>query len=233
MSIQSVERYQMAQVFNRRTNKIVRLSIFVGIPLVLILLSSAWWYYTRSDWIRDVGPANAKVQPGGGFSHQLHVGGLKMDCRYCHTGVELSSSANIPPIETCMGCHSQVLTKSTKLEFIRSSYETDVSVQWNKVHDLPKFVYFNHSIHVAKGVGCSTCHGNLATMPVVYKTQALYMSWCLNCHRNPEQFLRPESEIFNPAWQPPADQIAQGLILKQKYNIRSKLQLTNCSICHR
>jgi hypothetical protein len=132
-----------------------------------------------------------------------------------------------------MGCHSQVLTKSTKLEFIRSSYAKDVPVQWNLVHDVPKFVYFNHSIHVAKGVGCSTCHGNLATMPVVYKTQALYMSWCLNCHRNPEQFLRPKSEIFNPAWQPPADQIAQGLILKQQYNIRSKLQLTNCSICHR
>lgn len=223
----------MAQVFTRRANKIARLSIFVGIPIVFALLCTAWWYYTRSNWIRDVGPAHAVVQPGGGYSHQLHVGGLKMDCRYCHTSVEVSSSANIPPTETCMGCHSQVLPNSPKLEFIRTSYAENKPVQWNKVHDLPKFVYFNHSIHVANGVGCSTCHGNIATMAVVYKSEALYMNWCLNCHRNPEQYLRPQSEIYNTAWQPPADQIAQGLKLKEQYGIRSSYQLTNCSICHR
>jgi hypothetical protein len=223
----------MSQVFNRRANTIARLSIFVGVPVVLILLSAVWWYYTRSDWVRDVGPAHAVVQPGGGFSHQLHVGGLKMDCRYCHNSVEISSSANIPSTETCMSCHSQVLHESPKLEFVRSSYVNDEPIQWNKVHDLPKFVYFNHSIHVAKGVGCSSCHGNIATMPVVYKTQALYMSWCLDCHRAPEQFLRPQSEIFNTAWTPPADQIEKGLKLKEEYGIRDSLQLTNCSICHR
>ena len=229
----------MAQVFNRRTNTIVRLGIFVGVPVILALLSATWWYYTRSDWVRDVGVAHAKVQPAGnipgagGYSHQLHVGGLKLDCRYCHTGVEISSNANIPPTETCMGCHSQILPQSTKLEYIRDSYEKDEPVQWNKVNDLPKFVYFNHSIHVAKGVGCSTCHGNIASMAVVYKTEALYMSWCLNCHRAPEKFLRPQSEIFNTAWTPPADQIAQGLKLKKDLNIRTSSQLTNCSICHR
>jgi hypothetical protein len=116
---------------------------------------------------------------------------------------------------------------------VRSRYVNDEPIQWNKVHDLPKFVYFNHSIHVAKGVGCSSCHGNIATMPVVYKTQALYMSWCLDCHRAPEQFLRPQSEIFNTAWTPPADQIEKGLKLKEEYGIRDSLQLTNCSICHR
>jgi hypothetical protein len=218
----------MANIFPRYTNWLP-IKILVCLTVVAASVVSGMAYYFTPKYTR-VG--YQPTQPVA-FDHSLHVNQLGMDCRYCHTGVELSSSANIPPIETCMGCHSQVLSKSTKLEFIRSSYTEDVPVQWNLVHDVPKFVYFNHSIHVAKGVGCSTCHGNLATMPVVYKTQALYMSWCLNCHRNPEQFLRPESEIYNPAWQPPADQIAQGLILKQKYNIRSKLQLTNCSICHR
>jgi hypothetical protein len=157
-----------------------------------------------------------------------------MDCRYCHTAVEISSSANIPPTETCMGCHSQVLPQSPKLEFIRTSYAENKPVQWNKVHDLPKFVYFNHSIHVDKGVGCSTCHGNIATMAVVYKTEALYMNWCLNCHRNPEQFLRPcslKSSIRLGSRL--RIQIAQGLKLKEQYGIRSSYQLTNCSICHR
>ena len=230
----SVERDQMAQVFTRRANKIARLSIFVGIPIVFALLCTAWWYYTRSNWIRDVGPAHAVVQPGGGYSHQLHVGGLKMDCRYCHTSVEVSSFANIPPTETCMGCHSQVLPQSPKLEFIRSSYAENKPVQWNKVHDLPKFVYFNHSIHVAKGIGCASCHGDVANMPAVYQQNTLQMEWCLSCHRNPTPNIRPSSEIFNTAWNPAditADQ--QKEVDGKIKTLRSTQLLTSCSTCHR
>jgi hypothetical protein len=171
-------------------------------------------------------------QPGGGFNHQLHVA-LGMDCRYCHTAVEVAAHSNIPPTETCMGCHSQIISRSEKVAFIWQSWETGTSIQWNKVHDLPAFVYFNHSIHVAKGVGCSTCHGRIDQMRVVYKTQPLFMSWCLDCHRNPEKYVRPREEIFNMAWTPPANQLEVGRRLVQEYNIRSSWELTNCAICHR
>jgi hypothetical protein len=220
----------MAQIFDRRANTLVRLTLFVGVPLVLAILGGIWYLFGWSDWHRDVGVPVA--QPGGGFNHQLHVG-LKLDCRYCHNAVEVSSSANVPSTETCMGCHSQILTKSEKLAFVRESWETNTPIQWNRVHDLPKFVYFNHSLHVAKGVGCSTCHGNIAAMPVVAKSKALFMSWCLDCHRNPEQYVRPRDQIYNTAWTPPADQLEQGKKLVEEYRIRSADQLTNCAICHR
>ncbi|NWG22474.1 MAG: cytochrome c3 family protein [Chloroflexi bacterium] len=220
----------MAQIFDRRANTLARLSIFAGIPLLIAILGGLWWLFGWSDWHRDVGVAIA--QPGGGYNHQLHIG-LRMDCRYCHTSVEVSSSANIPPTETCMGCHSQIISRSEKVAFIWQSWESGIPIQWNKVHDLPKFVYFNHSIHVAKGVGCSTCHGRIDQMRVVYKTQPLFMSWCLDCHRNPEKYVRPREEVFNMAWTPPPDQLAQGQRLVQEYNIRSSWELTNCAICHR
>ncbi len=222
----------MAQIFDRRVNTVARLILFVGIPLILALAGGAWWYFTRSDWVRDVGVANAKVQPGGGFNHQLHVG-LKLDCRYCHTGVEISNYATVPPTETCMACHSQILTTSAKLAFVRDSYANDTPIQWNRVHDVPEFVYFNHSIHVAKGVGCSTCHGRIDQMQVVYKAQPMYMSWCLGCHREPEKFIRPKDQVTNMAWEVPANQVEQGLKLKQEYGIRTSYELTRCSICHR
>lgn len=231
---------QTTQIFGRSVNRIAKLMIFAGVPMALGVLSLVWYMFGWSDWHRDVG--KEVPQPGGGFSHVLHVN-QKIDCRYCHTSVEVSSSANIPPTETCMGCHSQVLSQSAKLQFVRDSWATGVPIQWNKVHDLPKFVYFNHSIHVSKGVGCSTCHGNLAKMNVVYKTQALYMGWCLDCHRDPAQYLRPQEEIYNPAWVPPADQPVRGRQLLIEYGIEQyqsetgsgqKInRLTNCSICHR
>jgi hypothetical protein len=221
----------MAQIFDRRANTIAKMSILVGLPLLLALASGAWWYYTRSDWVRDVGIE--VEQPGGGYNHQLHVGGFKLDCRYCHNAVEVSSSANIPPTETCMGCHSQVLTKSEKLAFVRNSFTTNTPIQWNKVHNVPDFVYFNHSIHVNKGVGCSTCHGRIDQMKVVYKAQPMYMSWCLDCHRAPEKYIRPKDQVFNMAWQAPPDQLSQGLRLKDEYKIRDGIALTKCSTCHR
>jgi hypothetical protein len=221
----------MAQIFDRRANTIAKTAILVGLPLLLALASGAWWYYTRSDWVRDV---NIPItQPGGGYNHLLHVSGFKLDCRYCHNAVEISNSANIPPTETCMGCHSQILTTSPKLAFIRDSYLNNTPIQWNKVHNIPDFVYFNHSIHVNKGVGCSTCHGRIDQMTVVFKAQPMYMAWCLDCHRAPEKFIRPQDQIVNMAWTPPPDQIAQGLRLKDEYKIRDAIALTKCSICHR
>ncbi len=229
-----------AQVFSRSANTLTKLVIFVGLPIVLAILGGVWWYFGWSPQHRDVGVAIA--QPGGGFNHQLHAGGLKMDCRYCHTSVEISSSANIPPTETCMGCHSQILTKSAKLAFVRDSYANNTPIQWNKVHDLPKFVYFNHGIHVTNGVGCSTCHGNIRKAAVVAKSQPLFMSWCLDCHRNPAPNLRPQSEIYNTEWVAPADQATKGPELLKQYGIQlyemsekdgqSINRLTNCAICH-
>jgi NAD-dependent SIR2 family protein deacetylase len=166
------------------------------------------------------------------YSHQLHVGGLQMQCQYCHTYVEQGASASIPPIETCMSCHSQIAVDRPTLQPIRDSYANNIPVQWNKVYNVPGFVYFNHSIHVAKGVGCSTCHGNVANQAVVAKEQAMYMSWCLDCHRAPEKYVRPQSEIYNMTWTPPANQLEIGTQLVQEYNIQ-KQQLANCGICHR
>lgn len=230
-----------AQVFDRRANTVAKLTILVGVPLVLVILGVVWYMFGWSDWHRQVGVPVA--QPGGGFNHQIHAGGLRMDCRYCHTAVEVSYSANVPPTETCMGCHTQILSRSEKLAFVRDSYANNVNIQWNRVTDLPKFVYFNHSIHVDNGVGCSTCHGNIRAMPVVYKAEPLFMSWCLDCHRNPAQYLRPRDQIYNTEWTPPADQLQQGQRLLDEYGIQlyesetvsgQKInRLTNCSICHR
>jgi len=219
----------MAQLFKRSANYLAKASLV----LVILLGGLAFIVYTqvaRSSYL--TGQYQEKMQPVQ-FSHKHHVGDDGIDCRYCHTAVETSSSAGMPSTQTCMACHSQVWSDSEYLKIVRDSWDNKKPIPWVRVHDLPEYTYFNHSIHVAKGVGCSTCHGNIAAMPVVYKQEALYMSWCLNCHRNPEQFLRPQSEIYNTAWQPPADQIAQGLKLKEEYGIRTSFQLTNCSICHR
>src|SRR5262249_49840026 len=146
--------------------------------------------------------------------------------------VENSSFAGLPPTKTCMTCHSQVWTNAQMLEPVRSSYATGEPLKWTRVHDLPDYVFFNHSIHVAKGVGCSTCHGEVDKMPLMWKTQSLQMEWCLQCHREPEKFLRPREEIFNMRWKPPSDQIEQGKLLLDKYHV-NKEQLINCSVCHR
>jgi len=165
------------------------------------------------------------------FSHALHVS-LKIDCQYCHSSVTTSASAGIPPTQTCMTCHSQVRIDSPVLAPVRDSYATGKPIQWNRVHDLGDFVYFNHSIHVAKGVGCSTCHGQVSQMNQITQVAPLTMGWCIDCHRAPEQYLRPQAEIFNTDWVPPADQLAQGQQLVQANHIEVS-KLTNCTICHR
>ena len=139
------------------------------------------------------------------FSHAHHVGGIGIDCRYCHTSVEESAFANIPPTKTCMNCHSQIWTNAPILEPVRASFRDNTPLQWTRVHDLPDFVYFNHSIHVRKGVGCATCHGRVDKMPLMYQDAPLTMKWCLDCHRNPAKYVRPRDQVFNMAWERPAD----------------------------
>jgi hypothetical protein len=164
------------------------------------------------------------------FSHERHVGGNGLDCRYCHTSVETSAVAGIPSTKICMNCHSQILATSSYMEPVRASFGTDQSLQWVKVHDLPDFVYFNHSIHVNKGVGCTTCHGQVDEMPLMWTVTTLQMEWCLDCHRNPENYVRPRGAVFRVDYQPPADQVSLGRKLVQDYQIR---KLTSCSTCHR
>ena len=181
----------------------------------------------RSGYVTQAGVPREQPVP---FSHQHHVGGIGLDCRYCHTTVETAAFANIPPTKTCMNCHSQIWSTSPTLEPVRDSFRTDKSIQWTRVHDLPDFAYFNHSIHVNKGVGCSTCHGQVDRMPLVWQHASLQMEWCLECHRHPEKYVRPRDQVFNMAYEPPPDQIALGRALVKEYKI---LSLTHCSTCHR
>jgi hypothetical protein len=218
----------MAQIFGPIANPISRLSVYGAFgALALFVVGMA--IYSRSPYPAFIHSSPDQPVP---FSHQLHAGGLKIDCRYCHSGVEVSASAGVPPTQTCMTCHSQIKTDSAALAPVRESFESGVPVAWNRVHDLADFAYFNHSIHIAKGVGCSTCHGNIAEMAKVEQVQPLTMGWCLQCHRNPEQYLRPPESIYDTTWQPPPNQAEQGAALLTSYNIKVG-KLTNCSICHR
>jgi hypothetical protein len=158
------------------------------------------------------------------------VGDVGLDCRYCHTSVETSGFANIPPTKTCMNCHSQIWSASPTLEPVRDSFRTDRSIAWTRVHDLPDFAYFNHSIHVNKGVGCETCHGRVDKMPLTWQKASLQMEWCLDCHRHPEQYVRPREEVFTMGYEPPVEQEELGRRLVKEYKIQS---LTSCSTCHR
>jgi hypothetical protein len=163
------------------------------------------------------------------FSHKHHVNALGIDCRYCHTSVEVSAFAGIPPTKTCMNCHFQIWADSPMLEPVRESYRTGQAIPWTRVHDLPDFAYFNHSIHVNKGIGCVTCHGRVDLMPLTWRQHSLNMEWCLECHREPERFVRPRQYVFSMTWQPEEDQIALGERLVQEYHIQ---KLTSCSVCH-
>ena len=216
----------MAQVFHRSTNTLSKVSLFgaaflAALALYVILEVNRSGYVTRAGEVRD--------QPIP-FSHQHHVGGLGLDCRYCHTSVEVSASAGLPPTRTCMNCHSQIWSQSPMLEPVRASFRTGESIRWVRVHDLPDFAYFNHSAHVNRGVGCTTCHGPVDRMPLMYQEKSLQMEWCLDCHRQPQKYVRPQSEVFNPRWIPPADQLAQGRKIVAERNIKPR---TSCNTCHR
>ena len=216
----------MSQIFHRQTNTYSRLSLLAVVAFALTLggavalLHTSGWNTRQSDFIEQ------PVQ----FSHAHHVGGMGIDCRYCHTSVEESAFANIPPTKTCMNCHSQIWTTAPILEPVRASFRTGRSIQWTRVHDLPDFVYFNPSIHVNKGVGCTTCHGQVDRMPLMWQEESLQMEWCLNCHRNPERFVRPRDAVFSVDYQAPANQQDVGKRLVAEYHIQ---RLTSCSTCHR
>lgn len=168
------------------------------------------------------------------FSHEHHVRGLGIDCRYCHTSAEQSPFAGLPPTRTCMSCHGQIWTNAAMLEPVRESWATGRPIEWNRVHELPDYVYFNHAAHVNKGVGCGTCHGPVQTMPLMYQWSPLTMQWCLDCHRAPEKYLRPREEVWNMEYQvSEAEQRRIGNELKQRYGVRSRTAMESCSTCHR
>ena len=201
--------------------------------LAVVLAGVAFLVYTqvaRSSYL--TGRYLEKQQPVQ-FSHKHHVGDDGIDCRYCHQTVETTASAGMPSTQTCMNCHSQIWSDSPYLEPVRASFRDNKPIEWERVHDLPEFTYFNHSIHVAKGVGCSTCHGQIDNMPAVFQENTLQMEWCIECHRNPESRIRPKSEIFNMQWQDNDLDANERKQLKADYKIRSKELMTSCSTCHR
>lgn len=219
----------MAKVFHRSTNTLARVSIF---GFIFLLAGLSWVTITigRSSYLTDVGVAQKQPVP---FSHEHHVSGLGIDCRYCHTQVEKSAFAGIPATQVCMNCHSQIWSDSPMLEPVRASFRTGTPLEWTRVHNLPQFAYFNHSIHVHQGIGCSSCHGAIDQMPLTFAENPMYMEWCLECHRNVAKYIRPREEVFNMKWRPPRDQLAQGEKLIQQYHVKDVRSLTVCSTCHR
>jgi hypothetical protein len=218
----------MAQVFHPAFNTIAKGTIF-GAVVIVGLLGYIENVVDRSPYQTDEGIARNQPVP---FSHEHHVRGLGLDCRFCHTTVETSRFAGIPPTKICMTCHSKIWTDAPMLEPVRASWRENRSLSWTRVHNLPDFVYFNHSIHIAKGVGCSTCHGPIDHMPLTYQFASLQMRWCLDCHRDPAQYLRPKDKVFDMTWVPPPDQHDQGEKLEQAAHVKVG-QLTNCYVCHR
>lgn len=221
----------MAQIFGKSSNSIARVSllaVFFGFFGFWGLVYAVY----LSPYTTDVAVPRQQQVP---FSHQHHVSGLGIDCRYCHNSVETSSFAGIPPTHTCMSCHSQVWTDTPMLAPVRQSLAAQKPLVWNRVNQLPDFVFFNHSIHVQKGIGCSTCHGRVDQMPLTQKAQSLYMRWCLDCHEAPERQLRPKDQIFNMSWEPPDDQAIRGRQLLKEYQISAErlAQLRDCGMCHR
>jgi hypothetical protein len=216
----------MPQIFRRSANTLSKLSLAGLLILVGGLIFTAI-LLARSNYVTR---AHEFVEQPVQFSHRHHVKDDGIDCRYCHTSVETSAFAGIPPTKTCMNCHSQIWSQAPILEPIRASFREDRPVRWIRVHDLPDFVYFNHSIHVKKGMGCETCHGRIDNMPLTLQENTLQMEWCVNCHRNPENYVRPRSEIYTMGYKPPVPQSVIGAQLVKEYGIRGN---TSCSTCHR
>jgi len=219
----------MSQIFHPSTNTIARVSIFGAVFFVAFV----GWLAMALDRAPATTREHLVFEQPVPFSHKHHVTDDGIDCRYCHTSVEKSAFAGIPPTATCMNCHSVLFTDAPILEPVRASFRENRPLQWTRVHDLPDFVYFNHSIHVAKGVGCSTCHGRVDRMALMYQEASLQMTWCLNCHRHPDQYIRPKSEVFNMAYERPASDPRLGERLVKEYKIADVRQLTSCSTCHR
>ncbi len=222
----------MPQIFHHSTNTLAKLSIFGAI---FILLAAMWVLAEINRSSYNTGQFIERQQPVQ-FSHKHHTGDDGIDCRYCHTSVETSASAGMPSTQTCMNCHSQIWADSPYLEPVRESAKTGVPIEWTRVHDLPDYAYFNHSIHVAKGVGCASCHGQVDEMPLMYQASSLQMEWCLECHREPEKFIRPKDKIFDMKWRlqnKSDEQLAEAIRWKEEYKILDTKTMTSCSTCHR
>lgn len=216
----------MAQIFPRSFNAVSKLSI-LALLFLAVAGGAALMEMNMSSYVTRV---NVPLEQPVPFSHSHHVGDIGIDCRYCHTSVENGAFAGIPPTKTCMNCHSILFNDAPMLEPVRESFKTGKPLEWTRVHDLPDFVFFNHSIHVAKGVGCTTCHGQIDKMPLTWKANTLHMSWCLECHRHPEKFVRPKEEVFNVHWETPSNQEELGAQLVKEYKINRN---TDCVVCHR
>ncbi len=215
----------MAQIFPKWSNRIP--PIFAGVVIVVLLGVIGFFWYYGSPQYTDTGYRPEQPVP---YSHKLHAGDLGMDCRYCHSSVELSAKANVPPTQTCMNCHTLILTESEKLLPVRESWTTGKPIEWVRVHKIADYAYFDHSAHLNAGVGCASCHGNVAEMEKVMQVKPLSMGWCLDCHRNPDMHLRPAGEITNMKWTPPADQLDISAKIKKEKNIAPPV---DCSGCHR
>lgn len=214
----------MPQIFHHSTNTFAKATIFGA----LFAIAGGLWVLfeiNRSPYVTQVGIAHEQPVP---FSHDHHVAGLGIDCRYCHTSVEDSSFAGVPPTSTCMNCHRQIWNTSEMLAPVRASFADGTPIVWRRIHDLPDFVRFDHSIHINKGIGCESCHGRVDRMPLTWKAEPMTMAWCLNCHRAPEKFIRPRSEVFSMGWKA-ENQRELGAQLVKEYDVKSRI---DCSTCH-
>ncbi len=215
----------MAQLFHRRFGFFFRLGL-TALLVSAVIVTLLW----RAVMALPAGVHDPLEQPVP-FSHKHHVGDDGIDCRYCHASVEKSAFAGIPPLSTCMTCHSQLYTDQPALAPLLEAFRTGIPLHWQRLHKLPDFVYFNHAIHIAKGIGCQSCHGQIDKMPLTARVAPLTMQWCLECHREPEQYLRPLDQVFKLRWQA-KNQLALGTQLLNDYHI-DKRRLTECSVCHR
>lgn len=214
----------MPQLFPKKANSLPLLSLGASLLGGVLLVFLVWYYFSPEFKVVGYQPE----QPVS-YSHQLHVGELGMDCQYCHSNVESAKHANVPATETCMTCHSQVLPNSPQLQPVRESWAQKEPIEWTKVHHLPDYARFSHAAHVNKGVGCETCHGRIDQMEVVYQAEPLSMGWCLDCHRQPEKYLRPNDEVTTMGYTQPANFIERNLERIRDQGIQPP---TNCSACH-
>jgi hypothetical protein len=217
----------MAAIFSPDANLVAKVILLLAAG-VCVVGAIFWWWWPNTDYARNL---RAMVEQPVPFSHDHHVGGLGIDCRFCHTSVEVSASAGLPPTHTCMTCHSQIWTRAQLLAPVRQSLAGNTPIVWHQVTDLPDYVYFNHGIHLAKGVGCESCHGAVARMPLTYKAQPLTMEFCLDCHRNPGPRLRPRSALFDTEWRRTESTPTPDALLAL-YHVPDR-NLTDCSLCHR
>jgi hypothetical protein len=194
----------MSQIFRPNSNNFSQLSL-ITIVLIVIFMSLSSYAYFQSSYYNEVGIFKEQPIP---FSHKHHVQGLGLDCKFCHSAVEKSSTAGMPSTEVCMSCHSQIYQNSKVLKPLRDSLENNIPIKWNRVHELPDYVFFDHSIHLNKGITCLSCHGDVKKMPFISKQKSLTMSWCLECHTHPENYLSPRTHV-------------------------DRAQLINCYTCHR